>query len=254
MSYILDALKKSEQARLNVDTPLRQLLLRGEETPRESRRVWPYIAGAALLLNVAALYVWWQMPPGAAVERPAQPTQPTLTVQPEQAVLPKAPAAVPSATGAARRVAPVDTPIAWNSPTPVPSVPSPAVTAAPPVAVAPAAQPATTPGNATRAAAGVSGASGATGTATAAVAPPAVGETSKEVASAAQALDLPEALRRELPPIVMSGMVRQEGTTGWVVVNERPFREGEEVAPGLRVEKILERGAQFSYKGYRFQR
>jgi general secretion pathway protein B len=94
----------------------------------------------------------------------------------------------------------------------------------------------------------------ASAAATAAVASPASGETGKEVAGEPQALDLPEALRRELPPLVMSGMLREMGTTGWVVVNERAYREGEEVAPGLRVEKILERGAQFSYKGYRFQR
>lgn len=252
MSYILDALKKSEQARLNVDTPLAQLLLRGEEMSRESRRVWPYVAGAVLLLNAAALYVWWQMPPGAAVERKPQSAQ---SENPKLAVPPQAPAAVPSVSaatqGAVTSEVPADTPIVRNSPTSLPATlqrpvaPPPAAAAAPPVAAVPAALPATTPGNATRA---VSGA------ATAAVAPPAAGEAGKEITGEPQALDLPEALRRELPPLVMSGMVRVMGTTGWVVVNERPYREGEEVAPGLRVEKILERGALFSYKGYRFQR
>jgi general secretion pathway protein B len=84
--------------------------------------------------------------------------------------------------------------------------------------------------------------------------PPVAGETGKEVAGDPHASDLPEALRRELPQLVMSGMVRVMGAPTLVVVNERPFREGEEVAPGLRVEKILERGALFSYKGHRFQR
>jgi general secretion pathway protein B len=254
MSYILDALKKSEQARLNVDTPLRQLLLRSEEMSRESRRVWPYVAGAALLLNAAALYLWWRMSSDAAVERWAQPTQP---VTPKQALLPKAPAPVPPANGAARSAVPADTPIVRDNPTPLPAAsrrpvaPSPAVSAAPPVAAAPTAQPATIPGIAPRTA---SGASGASVSATAVVAPPVAGETGKQVAGDPQALDLPEPLRRELPQLVMSGMVRVMGAPVWVVVNERPFREGEEVAPGLRVEKILERGALFSYKGYRFQR
>jgi general secretion pathway protein B len=254
MSYILDALKKSEQARLNVDTPLRQLLLRGEEISRESRRVWPYVAAAALLLNVTALYVWWRMAPGAAVERNVQLTQP---VKPKEAMPPAAPAAVLSANGAARGAVtsaePSDTPIVRENPTPLPltAIPpvakAPAVAAAPPAPVdpAPAAPPTTTTGNATRA---------VPGAATAAVALPAAGETGKETAGEPQALDLPEALRRELPPLVVSGVVREMGTTGWVVVNERPLREGDEVAPGLRVEKVLERGAQFSYKGYRFQR
>jgi general secretion pathway protein B len=251
MSYILDALKKSEQARLNVDTPLRQLLLRGEEMSHESRRVWPYIAGAALLLNAAALYVWWRTPPSPAVERQTQPTQ---TREPTQLVSPNVPAAIPPPNSADRlavsRAVPTNPPPVRENPPPLPvasmppAAPPVVVAVAPPVATVPA-QPTVTTSNATRA---VSAA------ATATVVPPAAGETGKEIAGEPHALDLPEALRRELPPLVMSGMVRQEGTTGWVVVNERPFREGEEVAPGLRVEKILERGAQFSYKGYRFQR
>ncbi len=39
-----------------------------------------------------------------------------------------------------------------------------------------------------------------------------------------------------------------------VIVNDKLLREGDEVEPGLRVEKILGDGLVFDYKGYRFKR
>jgi general secretion pathway protein B len=38
------------------------------------------------------------------------------------------------------------------------------------------------------------------------------------------------------------------------MIDDKLLHEGDEVAPGLRLEKILADGAQFSYKGYRFRR
>lgn len=39
-----------------------------------------------------------------------------------------------------------------------------------------------------------------------------------------------------------------------VVVNDKLLREGDEAAPGVRVERILSDGVEFSYRGYRFRR
>ena len=39
-----------------------------------------------------------------------------------------------------------------------------------------------------------------------------------------------------------------------VMIDDKLVREGDEVAPGIRVERILADGAEFSYKGYRFRR
>ncbi len=64
---------------------------------------------------------------------------------------------------------------------------------------------------------------------------------------------MPPEVRRELPPLAVSGVMRVQGEVGWVHVNGKLVREGDEVVPGVKVEKILENGVQFSYKGYRFQ-
>lgn len=259
MSYILDALKKSEQARLNVDTPLQQLLLRAEAV-REPRRVWPYVAGAALLLNLGALYAWWRSTAGSSVEQPVL-ASPAVKPAPA-AVLEGAPAPLPTAlpirgareAAATAAMPPHDGP-AQEKPVPTPAAPAAAEREPVPAAKAratppaPAGEPVAAAPKAPRAQPSVP-----------AVAPaePSVPAATTEAAKAAggehAALDLPEAIRRELPPLVVSGVVREAGTSGWVVVNERPLREGDELVPGLKVEKILERGAQFSYKGHRFQR
>ena len=38
------------------------------------------------------------------------------------------------------------------------------------------------------------------------------------------------------------------------IINDKLVREGEEVAPGLRLEKIIDESAVFTYKGQRFRR
>jgi hypothetical protein len=68
MSYILDALADSEQARQQIAaTPKYSLLpVMGEELPRPRR--WPYALAGALLVNAAVLQVWLHpaFPGGAA--------------------------------------------------------------------------------------------------------------------------------------------------------------------------------------------
>jgi general secretion pathway protein B len=248
MSYILDALKKSELARLNVDMPLQQLLLRGDELASAPRRVWPYVAGAVLLLNLAAILMWWKLLGGSAAEPESQ--NPPVS-QSAQSALRDAPTPTPPANGAAHaevpavRALPADTPVVQAKPVPSPPVVVAPATAKPEATVSPSGEPVAAVGKGSRAIAGA---------AKTAAALPVVSEPAKAAAGDNAALDLPEALRKELPLLVVSGVVRESGTSGWVVVNERPLREGEELVPGLKVEKILERGALFSYKGYRFQR
>jgi general secretion pathway protein B len=70
----------------------------------------------------------------------------------------------------------------------------------------------------------------------------------------AGANDMPLALQRELPPLSVAGFIRDEGSSSMVIVNDRLVREGEEVAPGVKLEKISGDNLLFSYKGYRFKR
>ena len=66
--------------------------------------------------------------------------------------------------------------------------------------------------------------------------------------------ELPASLQRELPPISISGFARSSDPKDrMVIINERVIQEGEELAPGLKVEEIVPNGVTFSYKGYRFR-
>lgn len=66
--------------------------------------------------------------------------------------------------------------------------------------------------------------------------------------------NLPPAIRQSLPPLVVGGFAAGESGGTMVMVDDKLVREGDEVAPGIRVEKILVDGAEFAYKGYRFRR
>ena len=65
---------------------------------------------------------------------------------------------------------------------------------------------------------------------------------------------MPPALQRELPALTVAGFIRDEGSSSMVIVNDRLVREGDEVAPGVKLENILNDGLVFNYKGYRFKR
>jgi general secretion pathway protein B len=112
MSFILDALKKSEQERRRREVPD----LHSEHTPMPARRrgiPWPLVIGLALLLN-AGLLLWWLRPwqppvvavdavPAAIVaEEPASAAAPPAVlpvVEPEMTLqeTPPLPPAVPAA-------------------------------------------------------------------------------------------------------------------------------------------------------------
>jgi general secretion pathway protein B len=66
--------------------------------------------------------------------------------------------------------------------------------------------------------------------------------------------EMPPALQQELPALSVAGFIRDEGSSSMVIVNDRLVREGDEVAPGVKLEKILNDSLVFNYKGYRFKR
>ena len=65
---------------------------------------------------------------------------------------------------------------------------------------------------------------------------------------------MPPEHQRELPALSVAGFIRDEGSSSMVIVNDRLVREGDEVAPGVKLEKILYDSLVFNYKGYRFKR
>ena len=93
MSYILDALRRSEQERQKGKTPSLHSIHSGSQfaTPRSAPSRWPWlVAGALLGLMGLAAYVW--LPRPAAVPAPAARADAALATPPATA------AAVPSAS------------------------------------------------------------------------------------------------------------------------------------------------------------
>jgi len=67
--------------------------------------------------------------------------------------------------------------------------------------------------------------------------------------------ELPEAIRQEIPKMSISVHAYSPVPADRLVgINERVLREGEQVAPGLTLERITLDGMIMSYKGYHFRR
>jgi general secretion pathway protein B len=196
MSYILDALRKSEQERQLAEGKAASALYPVSVASRRATSPWLLMLGvAAGTLAVAGLVFWLLMPRSSSRPEPV-PSVPTPVVA--------APVVQP---------APVPPPVIVQ---PAREVPVAAAVPRPPVVPATREKPQPAP-----------------------VAPQEVPAPPKEEA---------------LPVIVITGYVRDGEQGGMAMINDRLVREGEEVSPGLRLEKILPDGAIFNFKGRRFTR
>jgi general secretion pathway protein B len=83
--------------------------------------------------------------------------------------------------------------------------------------------------------------------------PPEVSALPPPPTHAVSRFELPSGLQRELPALSVSGFIREEGSSGMVIVNDKLLHEGDELLPGLKLEKILQDSLVFNYKGYRFK-
>ena len=59
---------------------------------------------------------------------------------------------------------------------------------------------------------------------------------------------------RGLPPLEVTGFIHNEQGDNLAIINDKLFKEGDEISPGLRVEKIKDDSVIFNYKGYVFSR
>lgn len=268
MSYILDALKKAESERRrgaipNVHAqPASMLPL---DLPVDLyKRPWIWIALAMLLTALLALA--WVKPWESRTEVATAPTTPAgpmaVTAVPAVAVaavavasppLPIVPAPMPSPGVSAPVTQAVVQPVASALPVPpaVRAAPAPKAApapdhAAPPVAAKPAASTAT---------AGKQAANPIAPT-------PAVISTaekkSPELAPAEPQIgllaDLPDNIRRDVPVLSINGYIYSaKPSDRSVLINNRLLREGDQVVPGLIVEKMLPREAVLNYMGYRYR-
>ena len=214
MSYILDALKKSERQRRLGHDPFFKQVMPGARTGRRQVLV---ALGAALLLAavIAAVWIVWQEPPTGVetpVEAPAPPPLATVDAPRQE-----------SATAASAATEPVEPSSTPPSADPVrharanvglgSSLPKPAVS--------------------TRARTAPAAAAGG---------------------DAPWLSSLPEAFRDSLPPLAVNIHVYAVDEAQRILyINNHPYHRGEQVQDGIVVEEVVQDGVVLQYHGQRFK-
>ena len=259
MSYILEALSKSEQARLQTAGGAKSLLMPSISERGAGQRRWPYVAGAGVAVNALAIYfVLGQRPAPAPVMTASASTSVAVPAQ-QTADRPSVRDALSGENYAAeaRRPVPAESPakrapvshhalsstasggLATTRSKPRAAETAAAVPATTAAAPMPQPRPAPVPN--------------ALPVVAAAPSPARVDAPRPQsdvlVAAAPQGPDL----QRELPRVSVAGFIH-EGSTNLAIVNDQLLREGDEVSAGLTLEKILGERVVFNYKGYRFTR
>lgn len=213
MSYILEALKKSQAERQLGSAPTLHAMpvggARHNGAAARRRPLWIALAVAVTVAALAALA--WRF--NAPDTKPAPPPAVVL------------------------------------APAPAPAAPVVAATPVPPLAVVPASMPAPAekPVTARAAPAPVQAATPA-----AAPAPPPAAPAEEERLQTLR--ELPEAIQRAVPPLAFGGYMYSKNPADRLLLIDKTLRhEGEEVAPGLVLEKLLPKAAVMNYKGYRYR-
>jgi general secretion pathway protein B len=196
MSFILEALAKSEQARKQSHAVPGFSLMPAPEAPAGGRRLVPYLVFGAVLANGALVFAW------------SGPNRLPVVADSGKVIVSRAPDTDSAAPREKPRIA-----------EPAVTVPVPEQPVQKEKAVA---KPVTVPS----------------------VAPPA----------APLAVSGPAPSGTEFPVLTVAGFIKDESAAGMVIVNDRLVHEGDEISPGLRLEKILPDGLVFDFKGRRFKR
>ena len=247
MSYILDALKRADAERGRGAVPglhTRQMTSPAAPASPSAGRYAGMAAVAVVALGGIAAGVWfWQTP--------ARPV-PLAALAPAVAQL--SPSASPLAQPPVQTPAPELVPLtgAVAPPIPAPVTPSAPVTA-PVLALKPAAaaqKTAPKPPPAT--------AAGAPAPPTTLRLDPIPVATVSPAPAAPAAIpllsELPDALRRQLPPLTISGSVYSSNPgQRLLLLNNQVLPQGSLVAPELKLEEIRAKSAVFSFRGQRFE-
>ena len=223
MSYILDALRRADAERERGRVPglhTRVNPLRPAEQPsrrRPPRARGPWVAGLGLLVAATAALAWWltrdDTPEPSPAPAPVARVTPPVTVPEAPPAPPPRIAAPPVATAPARPIL-----------APPPPPPAPAPAPAPPRAATPAPAPAAR-----------------------APAPTNAGD-----ARLPRVNDLNPTARAALPPLKISGTTYAENPAlRMLIVDGQVLQEGQDIAPGLKLESIGPRSAVIVHQGQR---
>lgn len=231
MSYILDAIRKSDLQRSRGAAPT---LMTSHSTPQAAKRpaTWFYAALAALLLAAGIAIGWlrpWQTQPAA----PAPAATPPVTVPalPPLSIAPDPPRKFERESAIAKAPLPAAPPAVAVTATPAPHSAAAASTApVPTIAVVSPPAPALS----------------------------AVDKATVDATGEAKTLnfnELPMAIQQEIPHLAVSvHAYSSEPKKRLVTIDDRMLHEGDTAGPGLKLEQITADGMIFSYKGYRFRR
>ena len=234
MSYILDALKKSDQQRRQGAAPsLTMVNIQGEDSQRRQSLSLGLFALVLLLLGV--LIGWWRpWANGPTAPAPLAAAPQVAAAPPEAspvAALPRFEPPPSPSLPAVRPPLPTQAKVA-ALPAPAPARQTVAATAQPPL---PAQKPAATPEPASLPAPKIQAAEPV--------------ETKTMARS-----ELPASIQQEIPKLVVAlHAYSSKPKSRLVSVNDQLLHEGEALAPGLVLEQITQDGMVFSYKGYRFR-
>jgi general secretion pathway protein B len=226
MSYILEALKKAQAERQlgsspTIHAPTLQSAERAADGGRFKAPVVLALLGMAAVIGVLLTLVL----------RTSEPAAPAVAPAPSVAAVVAASASQPVAAVAAPAPAPL------REPTPLPAP----VADLPPSVAQLAKASASTPSS---------------GPAAPVAAPVAV--VAKPAAAPEEPVmnlrDLPEPIQRSIPQVAVGGYIYSKNPADRVLLIDKVLRrEGEEIAPGLTLEKLQPKEAVFNFKGYRYR-
>lgn len=253
MSFILDALKKSEKKRETAEVPnLHTVHGEGPPPPKKRRPLWPYLLIAVLLLNAGVLlwYVFFReepqrvavgtesATPAATRPAPAVEAAPEPVVSSPEPIAAPPPVSVPPPAPVAREVAPPPAPVP-------PPRPEPATAPARETEVAQVIAPSPPPV-----------ASRPEAPSVAAVAEPVAPPQPIEVGPppVLELEDLPGDVRARVPEMTISVYAYSATPASRLVrINNRILREGGYLDIGLRLEEIAPKELIFTFEGFRFR-
>lgn len=247
MSYILDALRKADSERERGAVPglhAQPVAVASDDAPASGWGVWrPWLIAAAFVALLAVV-AWLMLERDAAPAAPNLPSVPTAAPAAQTTVAPAVPV-VPPASAAATGLAPAPAPTAAAPPAPPQS-------ASAALALAPAAR--KPPPVAARKAVPSAPAAVASGTASSA---PKGGAIPADANAGGRILalnELPEEVRRELPPLPIGGSIYSKTPSArLLIINGQLFHENDELAHGLVLEQIRLKTAVLKFKGYRYE-
>jgi general secretion pathway protein B len=89
---------------------------------------------------------------------------------------------------------------------------------------------------------------------TAAAKPPAEKSAPSEAERVYAQRELPDDVRRALPPITVSGSTfSNDAASRMLMIGGQLYHEGDTVAPGVVLQRIKQRSAIFAFRGYRYE-